>query len=461
MPSPSLHEATSLSRLPQRTCIQQQPFPRNSKENKSMHSTSTPNSQKRSVSIITSLERATQFFFPRRHKTRRPGSPTLAESPPRCVSQPTHRARTVSNLLSICREVNPDGLGVRATASLIHPSTLSPFLQLEHCGPKQTSSHASPGIDTPRCGQQCLTYVIRGQLHHRDSYGNSCLLHPGAASLLTAGSGLVVSHTLHGPIIEYISVWINIPRHLKASTPHHSTTTNPPCTVIGEADAAAQIRVLAAPQRNSAINALHSPVQTCKSPHERSHSVSDLHTLAGGAAVYDVRMYPKSQLVLNPKTQGAYIYVYRGSAIIDNSTLVEQGQFAVLSEDIHLPIVIRSAGIHVKAPPSSEYDWFDFDSFVPNSCWCIVLAGDPILEPVTMLSSGIVASTPQEIRKAFQEYTCGSFGSCGPSTKHRVCLSQAHSVLDCGTDSITEEQSDADHSDAEHDSDLPLGKLDA
>ncbi|PXF44684.1 hypothetical protein BWQ96_05541 [Gracilariopsis chorda] len=423
-----------------------------------MHSTSTPHSQPRSVSIITSLERAAHFLFPRRHKTRRPNSPTLTESPHHPISQPTHRARTVSNLLSICRELNPDGLGVRATASLVHPSTLSPFLQLEHCGPKRMSSHASPGIDTPRCGQQCLTYVIRGQLHHRDSYGNSCLLRTGSASLLTAGSGLVVSHTLHGPIIEYISVWINIPRHLKAATPHHSTTTNPPCTIIGQADAAAQIRVLAAPQRNSAMNQLHSQVTPCKSPHDSPHSASHLQTHAGGAAVYDVRMHPKSQLVLNPETQRAYVYIYRGSATIDQSTVVEQGQFAVLSEDVHLPIVIRSAGVHVNTPPSSEYDWYDFDTFVPNSCWCIVLAGNPIPEPVTMLSSGIVASTPQEIRKAFQEYTCGSFGSCSPSTIHRV---KTQSVLDYRHDSSTEEQSDADHSDAEHDSDLPLGKLDA
>ncbi|CAN8076604.1 unnamed protein product [Agarophyton chilense] len=413
-----------------------------------MQSSQAHTPQQRSVSIITSLERAAHFFRPRRHKPRRFKSPALTEPVPHPVAPFPQPARTVSSLLSICRELNADGLGVRATASSVHPSTVSPFLQVEHCGPKYILPHATPGIDTPRCGQQCLTFVIQGQLRYRDSCANTVLLNAGSASLLTAGSGLVVSHTLHGPTIEYISIWINIPRHLKAATPRCAYTFNPACVVIGAAEAAAQITVLAAPHRDT-ITKLNPQSHHSSKNHEYSDSPFQLETYAGNAAVYDVRMHPKSQLVLNPETRRAFVYVYRGSARIGQSNLVKEGQFAVLAEDAHLPIVIRSPGLDVEEPCVPRRDWYDFDSFVEDGCWCIVLAGDPIMEPVSMLSSGIVACTPQEIRKAFQEYRCGSLGSCSPSTVQRTHL---HSSLDELYDS------DSEHSDTDNYSEFALGK---
>ncbi|KAI0560030.1 Pirin cupin [Gracilaria domingensis] len=166
-------------------------------------------------------------------------------------------------------------------------------------------------------------------------------------------------------------------------------------------------------------------------------------------------MHPKSQLVLNPETQRAFVYVYRGSATIGHSMHVEEGQFAVLGEDAHLPIVIRSEGVDTEQESVPHRDWCDFDTFVDNGCWCIVLAGDPIMEPVSMLSSGIVACTPQETRKAFQEYRCGSLGSCSPSTIQRTHLDSA---LDDIYDSASEKDSDAFDSDAHHDLEFALEK---
>lgn len=262
------------------------------------------------------------------------------------------------------------------------------------------------------------------------------MLRPGAVNLLTAGSGLVASHTLRGPIIEYFSIWINIPKEMRSAPPEQQTTETPPCAIVGHGEAGARIRVLAGPRPPHVLHKLGEDGEEPKSV--------ELETVAGNAAVYDIHMQRKSQLVLNPETQNAFVYVYRGAALIANKTKVEEGEFAVLESNRGLPVVIDSYGAHVETEDKLGHDWTDFDMFVENCCWCVVLAGDPVLEPVSMLS-GIVACTPQEIRKAFQEYTCGSMGANSPPKLNGLA---AQIMADSD-----DESTDMGHADSEEKSD--------
>lgn len=242
----------------------------------------------------------------------------------------------------------------------------------------------------------------------KDSWGHNAVLSCGAINLLTAGSGVTVSHCLNGPTVEYFSVWINIPDDMRNGPPKQSTTQNCPCIYVKEGQNAARIRVLAGPAKSSPINHM-----TNQSFGKKESVV--LETMVGNAAVYDIHMQPKSQLVLNPGTQRVFVYVYRGTAIIGRKTKVEEGSFAILDEKPDTPVVIDSYGAHINTGHSNEKRYDDFDVFEENACWCLLLAGDPVSEPVSMLPSGIVAGTPQEIRRAFQEYTCGSLGASSPS----------------------------------------------
>lgn len=298
-----------------------------------------------------------------------------------------------------------------------------------------------------------LSYVLSGEMEYRDSCGHHSALRDGALNLLTAGSGLAVSHILRGPVIEYFSIWINIPRERMTAHPEVRTTSTPPSVVTGKGESAARIRVLAGPPHPEALHN-NSDDDSLK----RSTSLY-LETAAGRASVYDVRMQPKSQLVLNPETERVFVYVYRGSAIVGRRTKLREGDFAVLEENRNLPLVIDSCGVHTDAVDKTGQDFHDFDKFTENSCWCLVLSGDPVMEPVTVLSSGIVACTPRGIRKAFQEYTCRSYGSTSPLACSPLA-SKLKIMADFDEDSIDEVVSDIENADDDIDiPDIEFGKI--
>lgn len=211
-------------------------------------------------------------------------------------------------------------------------------------------------------------------------------------------------------------------------------TKNPPFVVIGHGHASARISVLAGPAQPRHIRSYN--------PESPKRPSLDLETAAGKAAVYDVRMQRKSQLVLNPETQRIFVYVYRGSAMIGKKTKLCQGDFAVLEEKSNLPLVIDSCGVHIESPDKPDYNFGDFTQFEEHACWCLVLAGDPVMEPGSMLSSGIVACSPREIRKAFQEYTCGSIGAGSPL---------ASSPLKSWIKTMEQSDESSDDNDNEHD----------
>lgn len=285
--------------------------------------------------------------------------------------------------------------------------------------------------------------MVSGELQYHDSCANSYALQPGHAHLLTAGAGLVVNHRINSPVIEYFSIWINIPRDAKSAPPVQHLAPALPSITIGKRQAAARIRVLAAPPRAH-------PAADDEHPSSEP-APAELHTAAGRAAVYDVRMNRKSQLVLNPATQRVFVYVYRGTAVIAKKSRVGEGAMAVLEENADLPVVIDSLGVYEDARLSND-DGASFEVCHELGCWCLVLAGDPIMEPVSMLPSGIVACTPQQIRKAFQEYTCGSMGATSPSADGDF-ISRAALLIDDSSDD------DNDATDIVYKSDESSGEL--
>ena len=84
--------------------------------------------------------------------------------------------------------------------------------------------HAGVGPH-PHRGFMPVTYVIEGELHHRDSFGNSSVVRPGGAQWLSAGRGIVHSErpsaalAATGGTAEVIQLWINLPKANKMETP--------------------------------------------------------------------------------------------------------------------------------------------------------------------------------------------------------------------------------------------------
>ncbi|MEO9320333.1 MAG: pirin family protein [Nitrososphaera sp.] len=62
----------------------------------------------------------------------------------------------------------------------------------------------------PHRDMEIITYVIEGELEHRDNQGNHGIVHPGEVQVMTAGSGIVHSeynHSKEKPL-RLLQIWI-------------------------------------------------------------------------------------------------------------------------------------------------------------------------------------------------------------------------------------------------------------
>jgi hypothetical protein len=87
-----------------------------------------------------------------------------------------------------------DGFHVRRALPSAQRRTVGPFIFLDSFGP--VTFRAGESLDArphPHIGLSTLTYLIEGEIVHRDSEGHVQTIHPGEVNLMTAGRGIVHS----------------------------------------------------------------------------------------------------------------------------------------------------------------------------------------------------------------------------------------------------------------------------
>ncbi|PSJ38901.1 pirin family protein [Allosphingosinicella deserti] len=104
---------------------------------------------------------------------------------------------------------------------------LDPFLFLNHHGPQvyPAGNRGLPFGPHPHRGFETVTFILEGQLSHRDSGGHESVIRAGGVQWMTAGSGLVhaelspESFKRSGGPLEILQLWINLPARLKMTKP--------------------------------------------------------------------------------------------------------------------------------------------------------------------------------------------------------------------------------------------------
>ena len=106
---------------------------------------------------------------------------------------------------------------------------VDPFLFLNHHGP-QTYGADNAGLPFgphPHRGFETVTFILQGELAHRDSAGHESIIKAGGVQWMTAGSGLVHAEVSpeaflrQGGPLELLQLWVNLPSHLKMSRPRY------------------------------------------------------------------------------------------------------------------------------------------------------------------------------------------------------------------------------------------------
>jgi redox-sensitive bicupin YhaK (pirin superfamily) len=162
------------------------------------------------------------------------------------------RERGIAKVFTAPRAQDGDGVDLRRAFPGSTIMDLDPFLLLDQMGPRQFAAGQARGFPPhPHRGFETVTYLLSGEMQHRDSWGNHGVLRPGDVQWMTAGSGLVHSEmpgatllrdggTLHG-----FQLWINLPRKDKMLAPRYQDTASDRIPVARADGGRVQVRVIA------------------------------------------------------------------------------------------------------------------------------------------------------------------------------------------------------------------------
>jgi redox-sensitive bicupin YhaK (pirin superfamily) len=123
------------------------------------------------------------------------------------------------------RSANVGDMPVRRALPQRSRRTVGAWCFFDHAGPV-SSRGAGAGIGPhPHIGLQTVTWVIEGELLHRDSLGSEQPIRPGELNLMTAGRGIVHAeeHPTAGPV-HLAQLWVAQPEATRNGAPafeHH------------------------------------------------------------------------------------------------------------------------------------------------------------------------------------------------------------------------------------------------
>ncbi len=108
---------------------------------------------------------------------------------------------------------------------------IGPFIFIDHMGPTQLGPKKYMDVDQhPHIGLSTLTYLLEGEIIHKDSLGTQQRIQPGSVNWMVAGKG--VSHTERTPddmrngvtfTAHGYQIWVALPKELEETDPefHH------------------------------------------------------------------------------------------------------------------------------------------------------------------------------------------------------------------------------------------------
>jgi hypothetical protein len=276
-----------------------------------------------------------------------------------------------------------EGFPVHRAFAGVDLRLLDPFIHMDQMGaveyapgePKGTPWHPHRGFET-------VTYMIDGEMAHRDSQGGGGLITNGDTQWMTAGSGLLHIETppealvVSGGLFHGIQLWVNLPKTLKMADPRYQDIRAGEVSLATTGDGGALLRVIAG-ELAGAEGPLPGPGVT-HTPITLVHA-----TVAPGAQV-DLPWDPGFNALV-------YVLSGRGSVGADRRPLVD-GQLAVFGPGDWLSL----------AADASQ------DSRTP-ALDVLILGGRPIREPVAAYGP-FVMNTRAELVQAFDDFQAGRLG---------------------------------------------------
>jgi redox-sensitive bicupin YhaK (pirin superfamily) len=287
-------------------------------------------------------------------------------------------SRTVSGVVNSIETLEGEGFLVRRPFPKASFSEFDPFLLLDEMGPMELAPGKAKGApDHPHRGFETVTYLLSGDMEHKDSRGHTGRLRAGDVQWMTAGAGVVHSEmpspefARDGGRIHGFQLWVNLPKRDKMMKPRYQEIPNWQIPKATSADGRVRVSVIAgAAMGEKAVIETRTPIIYL---HYRIEP--------GGAAVQHV-----------PAAYNAFAYVVEGVGWFGaEGERAGGGQMVLFARD--------GDEVRIENP-----------LYAKATVEVLLIAGVPLNEPVARYGP-IVMNTQEEIRQAIEDYRLGRMGS--------------------------------------------------
>lgn len=120
------------------------------------------------------------------------------------------------------------GMEVRRILPFRQKRMVGPFIFMDHAGPVNdlpSNIHDLDVLPHPHIGLSTVSYLLGGQVTHRDSLGIEQVIRPGEVNWMTAGSGIAHSERFEDPStlsqskLELLQTWVALPEKDEETNP--------------------------------------------------------------------------------------------------------------------------------------------------------------------------------------------------------------------------------------------------
>ena len=278
--------------------------------------------------------------------------------------------RNITQVIPALDTADGDGVKLRrsigAAAGLRH----DPFLMLDEILADDAADYIGGFPPHPHRGFETVTYMLEGQMQHKDHMGNVGLLKPGGAQWMTAGRGVIHEEMpqqdegrLHG-----FQLWLNLPAAEKMKPADYrdiEPTQIPEATVQG-----AKLRLIAG-QLALAGKSLSGPINGNGYPVTTDPLMVDIQLAAGAEISLPIQA-----------GYNAFAYLFEGE--------------------------LELAGQQANAPSALKLSDGDSVRFLSkDGARLLLFAGKPLNEPVAQRGP-FVMNTQEELYQAMKDYGRGT-----------------------------------------------------
>lgn len=247
---------------------------------------------------------------------------------------------------------------------------LNPFIFLNHHGPQvyPPNNRGLPFGPHPHRGMETVTFILEGDIMHKDTGGHVSVIGTGGIQYMRAGRGLIHAEVsssefkLKGGKMEILQLWLNLPAKDKMKEPFYSGFQREEIPVV-ESNGA-KIEVIAG-EWEGVKGVVESP---------------------SGASLFTLYMKGNCRVECNiPADNVLFFYVVRGECMV-NEMAARQLQLVEFDREGGL-FKVEAAG----------------DTM-------IIFGYAPFLSEAVMANGPFVMNTRQEIMEAYADYQNGKFG---------------------------------------------------